>query len=397
MTLIVCWRSGDKITIVADSRISGDGVAVTDSGAKLFLIPVVVTPFDDDGQLPRLQTTYGFAFAGSTLIANNTHAIASNCTQSLTCPRETHLPDVRAIAGLYASVLAHCYGDVNSRRVGQIAEIQGLVFGYCPRLSEPAVFCLRTVVEETSFRVVVEAVDIIEPHAICIGSGAMMMNRLSELRARSGRPRHHLENFMTVLEHGGNVGVGGYPQMAEAGPDGTVLRIIATPRDGNPDDVRHRVLGFDVTDIAPIDGLSIGHEVVGIRMEETWGRIALRSYGVDPDAGPVSRELQNTASIEMMIGFMADPGSGGQIGTINDEITILTPPVEEGEMCFGAVCARCGGTAPIARDRSRVGSAVNLTGRGVVNVACASCGEFTSIRPTDVRPMRFSRNVSGSD
>lgn len=83
MTLVVCWKSKEKLSCVADTRLSNSGTTISDSGGKIFVIPVGLRKFDENIVKEKVNYTLGFAFCGSTLLANNTHIIASNCSQLL--------------------------------------------------------------------------------------------------------------------------------------------------------------------------------------------------------------------------------------------------------------------------------------------------------------------------
>src|SRR5262249_23646793 len=87
MTVIAIWyeQSDDAIWSVADTRISRPGcsgghVVQTDSGAKLFSLPIscrelAANPFLR--RMPYYNTTFGFAFAGDVLPAAMTIATAT--------------------------------------------------------------------------------------------------------------------------------------------------------------------------------------------------------------------------------------------------------------------------------------------------------------------------------
>jgi hypothetical protein len=104
MTLVVCWLEVDKITCVADTRISAGEATFSDSGAKLFSIPITTSIYKNGEIFNSKHHSFGFAFAGSTFLATNTHALASTCTQLLIKDAGPSLPSARSIAELYAKI-----------------------------------------------------------------------------------------------------------------------------------------------------------------------------------------------------------------------------------------------------------------------------------------------------
>jgi len=84
MTLVMVWaEASDRWWLISNSRISGNRRPLTDSGAKIVEIPATLYAapkldaptnhrFGDDvlGE-PIKETTLGFAFAGSVLVAKN--------------------------------------------------------------------------------------------------------------------------------------------------------------------------------------------------------------------------------------------------------------------------------------------------------------------------------------
>jgi hypothetical protein len=81
MTLVVSWLNIDKIVCIADTRVSAGDLTLSDSGAKLFSIPITTSIYKNGEIYDSKHHSFGFVFAGSTFLATNTHALASTCTQ----------------------------------------------------------------------------------------------------------------------------------------------------------------------------------------------------------------------------------------------------------------------------------------------------------------------------
>lgn len=73
MTSIICWENEQSLWVVSDSRINQNSDSVlNDLSPKIFQLPIKVG-FNEDPFLAPIQiASIGFAFSGSTLIANIT-------------------------------------------------------------------------------------------------------------------------------------------------------------------------------------------------------------------------------------------------------------------------------------------------------------------------------------
>ena len=70
---------------LADTRIKVGAATATDSGAKILPVPVAAYSLCGNERFTKsVDHAFGVAFAGSTLAAINTHALATACSQSLT-------------------------------------------------------------------------------------------------------------------------------------------------------------------------------------------------------------------------------------------------------------------------------------------------------------------------
>ena len=86
MTLVVCWKVDEnELRCAADTRISQPSVTVTDSGAKVFIVPLAISVYDDKEKkvIGQSHHSYGFAFSVATLPATSTHALVTSVTQLL--------------------------------------------------------------------------------------------------------------------------------------------------------------------------------------------------------------------------------------------------------------------------------------------------------------------------
>jgi hypothetical protein len=374
MTLVVCWRSEKQITCVADTKISSGTATVMDSGSKLFIIPIATHVYKDATITDTNYYSYGLAFSGSTLAATNTHALASSCSQLLHSSERRPFPSLRSIVELYAQVADYILRDLNSRKHSDYYLFDCLLFGFCAATQSLKVFRIWPEITSTALDIKTAEIELKIGEAIAIGGGAPAFN----LAMRAVKRLGPLEVFMRLVESGALPGVGGSPQMTIADSNGVRVRPILRQHDGDKDRVVLTLLGLDLNRIGKIDGFEIGYEAIGVGIEKASGRNALRSKGIDPDAGPVTREVQNWASIEAVVeaAIML-----GKKCVIEGVYTLTVPPPVSGSWYFVDCCTTCGEETAFCHDPS-LGKINPFVGSGFLRVKCPHCRQMTDAGPT---------------
>lgn len=110
MTVVVAWREGhgSLLWVVSDSRLSEGDVdqrlVLTDHGAKVLEIPVMVYSGTGLVDVPYYRTTLGLSFAGSSLIATQAYATALPLWSRLSTA-DTALPTLDDLAHHFALIL----------------------------------------------------------------------------------------------------------------------------------------------------------------------------------------------------------------------------------------------------------------------------------------------------
>jgi hypothetical protein len=109
MTIVAIWLEQDALWSVADTRFShqtDDGVIrSTDSGAKLFTLPVVCWKPQENGHFaPFAWLSLGYAFAGHVTAGTQTYLTASAMLQSLKAIKPNALPSIEDIARMVAEI-----------------------------------------------------------------------------------------------------------------------------------------------------------------------------------------------------------------------------------------------------------------------------------------------------
>jgi hypothetical protein len=148
MTAIAIWYNNEIVTnpalwVAADSRIgSEDDSALLEDGSKIFPLPVICRSPDPDneGFFSRVMYshTYGYCFAGSTLMGQNAYlAIAPLLTQLITTG--TDIPALKDVAEFARKHLDLTFSQYRER-VGPASRFEVAIFGWCTKTSQLATF-----------------------------------------------------------------------------------------------------------------------------------------------------------------------------------------------------------------------------------------------------------------
>lgn len=266
MTIVVLWyrEKFDQLWCAADSRISNAGAPATDSGAKIFPVPINCHRQTTPGTWVEYSShKVGFAFAGSSLSALNTLALTSACTQQLRSDHDAEeAPSVEAVANLFKNVAEFYIRDISSRLVGASTELKryffdSFVFGFCPRKQKYEAFALKPALPTGgSFSIDIYCVSV-EPYTYTpIGSGTEMFVALSEEVAKTVPEPGVVPTLNEMLKREARADVGGYFQLGVAHKGGfDLVPILDTGRErrGNVS-----FLGLDVTALGATDGFTVG-------------------------------------------------------------------------------------------------------------------------------------------
>jgi hypothetical protein len=146
MTAIAIWHNNEIVTnpalwVAADSRIgSQDGSVLLEDGSKIFPLPVICSSPGDDGFFSRVvhSHTYGYCFAGSTLMGQNAYlAIAPLLTQlAITGSDIPALKDVAEFALKHFELTFSQYRE----RVGSASMFEAAIFGWCMKTNQLSAF-----------------------------------------------------------------------------------------------------------------------------------------------------------------------------------------------------------------------------------------------------------------
>jgi hypothetical protein len=275
MTLVVAWidQESGSLWCAADTRISNENGVVTDSGPKVFEVPIVLNEFceaEATGWKVNSRFTFGFAFAGSSLASLATHVRTISCTMNLRLDRDLPIEDQE----LNLARIAMLYGEIGGLQIKEMcsrlgatqkpesAFFKGLVFGYCSLEKRYRIFILEPKIENQDFSLHVGEVEALAPNrCIVLGSGtARFFERAKEPRRNN---EGILEILKSIVDEDGRADVGGHLQVGICSEEGFKnVPIVQTgpTRDG----VEVNFLGYDVSKYRNIVGFEVGYFAIHI-------------------------------------------------------------------------------------------------------------------------------------
>jgi len=265
VTIVVLWyrEKSDQLWCAADSRISSGGETVTDSGAKIFPIPVNCYKQSKPGIWKEFASfKFGFAFAGSTLSALNALALGSACTQNLRLEKGSkHLPSLESIVDLFKSVTEHYITDISSRSVGALSNprqyyFDSFIFGFCPQEKQFKAFALVPGCNGREFGVHKVHVMVKPLTYTPIGSGADIFVELSEELDKTHPNPGVVTTLNEMLKRQSRADVGGCFQVGVADKKGFHLMPILETEGDTRGNVSF--LGWDSSAFGEIDGFTVG-------------------------------------------------------------------------------------------------------------------------------------------
>lgn len=270
MTLVVCWRTGDGLTVAADTKISGDGDAtLTEGGPKIFQVGIAAYQKIGGQTRKRIYPSMGYAYAGSSLIAQSVLAMATTCLQNLSGDVGKAGPSLLNVADLFMKCAVQYTKEMLFWRPGQYPGFEAFIFGYCPNLKDFLVYHLRTTAEDGLVNIRHDGYYVEHGKCFHIGSGVSEFVKLYNEYKSRGEPLSPFENFELVLTGKRVRSVGGSRQYASASRRGVELLPAFIPVEGETYSGRIEVLGCDVSSFGDVGEYSVAHYVIGPDLRQT--------------------------------------------------------------------------------------------------------------------------------
>jgi hypothetical protein len=278
MTLLATWYhpNYDEVWSVADSRISTlEHGPSTDSGVKIFPIPIVTHAFVNKKWVISGLSSLGFAYAGNSTCALNTHALASACTQNLGATTDIRPgpPSVEAIARLFARVGEHYIRDVGSRQHGVLIDpkvflFDAHIFGFCAASGKYKAFMISFTLASTGVEVNVHDLNLSPQLIYVLGSRAQQFKEAVEELSNQGKSPDPIRALYQIIQRNEFPDVGGHLQLGAAGKGGFRLSPILNTS-GELD--RHvTFLGFSTSSVDDVDGYMVGFNAFAPDIPTGW-------------------------------------------------------------------------------------------------------------------------------
>ncbi|USD65822.1 hypothetical protein [Vibrio sp. SCSIO 43136] len=270
MTSIICWRNQeetDGLWAVSDSRVSSGSSVMTDNCPKLFSL--VASTFLEQDYLklnPKRLFTFGFGFAGSTLIGTNVKEMLSMFVSNLSeinyydmpdYPFEDKLPSLMDVAVL-SKKIAERYIHSMGQCFPQSARCEFVIFGYCPKYKKYTAIKLSNCPSSPA-EIKLEEVDVSNGAYLILGDqkeriGELVEDNKSKFEVKSlnwwRSPFIALANILREEDAGS---IGGYLQFCLSTELDTRLHFL-TPKD----ELCATYIGFKLfEDINSLGGFSI--------------------------------------------------------------------------------------------------------------------------------------------
>lgn len=138
MTAIAIWRNDENpnnpsLWVAADSLISNSSSPLLQDASKAFPLHVTCKSPDANGFFAETYHThsYGYCFAGSTLLGQNTYLALAPLLSSLISPTQ-YIPSLKEIADYVGRYIRSTFDEFKIT-AGPRALFEIAVFGYCPK------------------------------------------------------------------------------------------------------------------------------------------------------------------------------------------------------------------------------------------------------------------------
>jgi hypothetical protein len=278
MTLAAVWKVGERVYAIADTRISrGPGNVLTEHGPKILPVTLICKQPGQSGDFDSVTyvTTFGFVYAGASLSALSTHALANTLCQNLSGMEGTPPPLLREVADATAKI-AFRYMHEIGELAGSGSLFSAIIFGFCIRLGRFVAYEITPRLMSGRLVADVEEHDLYNPYTmVVIGNNPVLLHE----RVHKERPHLYAdpENPLTpqmlnlreidlpkralsdLIAEDADKTVGGSIQEAwvtRAGFQPVAKVMPITPAPGARRNMTMTVLGFDMFEFDAVGSYS---------------------------------------------------------------------------------------------------------------------------------------------
>lgn len=262
MTIVLAWERpnfGD-ICAIADSRVSDAEGPILNSAPKLF--PLEINVHVEAKRKPRIafRHSVGFAYAGSSIVAQSVYAFASASLKDLFLKRGGSVPSLKNIA--------EAVGDIAEKYVEEVwgkyypdnrGRAEFFIFGYCKRSNKLQIFKITPVVVP-KFSIKVEEAPLGGPRLLCcLGD----KTAISEFQRKQVELQNvpYQEVLQSLLAEDRINCIGGGVQTIIAGRSGARVLPTLVPTGDKTADLMFLNLHLDR--LRPVGDCTIGTEAIG--------------------------------------------------------------------------------------------------------------------------------------
>nr|WP_295108194.1 hypothetical protein [uncultured Caulobacter sp.] len=261
MTVVIAWREPgpDLLWMVSDSRISQPGhvgqSVLTDHGAKILEIPVHLARSANSGFFDQTasRTTFGFAYAGSSLIALQAYAAVVPLWSRLVTVGESSLPSLAHFASHLGKFLEAYAKGVGA--TGGDPRCECLLVGWDSEINAVSAIAIETAQNDgaVSMRTACSSAGTVEILGSEKESVRQGISTLPEDPDPSYSPanRSALRYIRSTLKNTYRQDIGGGVQIGFANRTGFEISFDVQPLSGSwVPDMRYR--GFNMEDIGTV-------------------------------------------------------------------------------------------------------------------------------------------------
>lgn len=242
IVLVISSKNNDEINAYSDSRIS-DKNPLLDGVAKL--LPLSVRVFDVNNKV-IFSNSFGFAFAGSSLVAQTVYSFASASLQALRTDTGNEIPSLEEVSKFIAFVLKNTAKEMGSKVIPATRVQTSLfIFGYCPVEKARKLFKAETQISPT-FEILFAELNVAEEATChCIGD-QIAIDMLIAKQSSTGTVDYPTE-LNNLIKSSDAPMVGGDLQAMIANELGASITPILHKTEGHPD--KWNLLNQDFSDI----------------------------------------------------------------------------------------------------------------------------------------------------
>ncbi|MCK5771090.1 hypothetical protein [Algiphilus sp.] len=272
MTSIVIWPNFElnrypSMWVVGDTRVSAAGGSpLLEDAAKIFGLPVVCRAPGQDGFFSQVyfEHSFGYCFAGSTLMGQNSYLSLVPLLSNLVSPNR-YVPSMSDVAHFALKFIRRTFGEYKER-AGPGAMFEAAIFGWCHVNQRLEIWHFQPKVQNDVYEIALFShVDLQFKDFLYLGDEKQEVKRLIEAafdeEAAPGRPPERSPRRVVdeLIADGDRRSIGGDQQLAIANQFGFQPYTLLRPRVVGQPGAYMSYLGIELNQ----DNNAVGQAIVG--------------------------------------------------------------------------------------------------------------------------------------